>query len=44
MEKIKCGKCGCTDFSEKETYGTLCPTQRWLVCDRCSTIVKKIEI
>lgn len=43
IKKDKCPKCGCEESSEKETYGPLCPTQKWLVCDACATIIKKIS-
>lgn len=42
MKKDKCPKCGCVENSIKETYGPLCPTQKWVVCDACGAIIKKI--
>lgn len=43
MEKKKCPKYGCEKNSIKETYGPMCPTQKWRVCDACPTIIEKVS-
>jgi hypothetical protein len=40
---MKCPKCGCKEYTIKETYGPMSPIQEWYVCEACDQIIGKVE-